>query len=103
MCPNRLIIKVQIKIERVSVLKFLLISDVNNNTKAIKNVYPCFYEIWELKIAKNSFSGNDIDTAYSIQQTNDGGYIVAGYTDSNDGDVSGNHGEADYWIVKLGY
>ncbi len=27
--------------------------------------------------------------------------MVAGYSISNDEDVSGNHGESDYWIVKL--
>ena len=31
------------------------------------------------------------DFAESIQQTKDGGYIVAGVTFSNDGDVFGNH------------
>jgi len=35
------------------------------------------------------------------QKTDDGSYIIAGYTFSNDGDVSGNHGNADLWIVKL--
>ena len=45
--------------------------------------------------------GSDYDNAYSIQQTTDGGFIVAGYSESNDGDVSGNHGDDDYWIVKL--
>jgi hypothetical protein len=28
--------------------------------------------------------------------------VVAGYTYSNDGNVSGNHGQSDYWVVKLG-
>ncbi len=45
--------------------------------------------------------GSGYDYAYSIQQTADGGYIVAGYTNSNNGDVTGNHGNSDYWIVKL--
>ena len=45
--------------------------------------------------------GSSSDYAYSIQQTTDGGYIVAGVSWSNDGDVSGNHGGADYWVVKL--
>ena len=45
--------------------------------------------------------GSDWDDAYSIQQTTDGGYIVAGGPESNDGDVSGNHGFDDYWVVKL--
>jgi len=38
---------------------------------------------------------------YSIKQTSDGGYIMAGKTYSNDGDVSGNHGNGDFWVVKL--
>ena len=48
-----------------------------------------------------SYGGTSDDGAWSIQQTNDGGLIVAGYAESNDGNVSGNHGNADVWIVKL--
>jgi hypothetical protein len=51
---------------------------------------------------QKSLGGTGSDLAYSIQQTNDGGYIVVGNSDSNDGDVSGNHGSIDYWLVKLG-
>ena len=50
---------------------------------------------------QKSLGGSGNDEARSIQQTTDGGYIVAGYSDSNDGDVTGNHGASDYWIVKL--
>ena len=45
--------------------------------------------------------GTDVDLAYSIEQTNDGGYIVVGSSRSSDGDVTFNHGSDDYWIVKL--
>ena len=45
--------------------------------------------------------GTDADYAYSIQQTSGGGYIVAGITVSTDGDVAGNHGNEDAWVVKL--
>ncbi|MGB3155804.1 MAG: hypothetical protein WBB06_14450, partial [Chitinophagaceae bacterium] len=50
--------------------------------------------------------GDNWDQAYSIKQTVDEGYIVAGYSNSStSGDVTGsNHGPAnshDYWIVKL--
>ena len=50
---------------------------------------------------QKSLGGSDSDVANSIIQTNDGGYIVAGFSASNDGDVSGNHGVYDCWIVKL--
>ncbi len=43
------------------------------------------------------------DVAFSVSVTPDGGYIVVGYTESNDGDVSGNHGGADVWVVKPGW
>ena len=50
---------------------------------------------------QKSLGGSGWDTAYDVQQTNDGGYIVAGANNSNDGDVSGNQGGKDFWVVKL--
>ena len=46
--------------------------------------------------------GSEQENGRSIQQTSDGGYIVAGLSESDDGDVTGNHGGYDYWVVKLG-
>src|SRR5688572_16645325 len=37
----------------------------------------------------------------AIEKTVDGGYVVTGYTASNNGDVTGNHGAVDFWVVKL--
>lgn len=50
-----------------------------------------------------SLGGSDYDVPASIQQTTDGGYIVAGYSKSTNGDLTGSnyHGGTDYWIVKL--
>jgi hypothetical protein len=45
--------------------------------------------------------GSGDEYIYSILPNSDGGYILSGGTDSNDGDVSGNHGSVDIWIVKL--
>jgi hypothetical protein len=50
---------------------------------------------------QRSLGGSNLDAASSIQRTSDGGYILAGVTQSNNGDVSGNHGENDFWVVKL--
>jgi len=58
-------------------------------------------------IWKKTFGGSGDDKAYTVQQTTDGGYIVAGASNSAIVDVngtltsSGNHGNSDYWIVKL--
>jgi hypothetical protein len=45
--------------------------------------------------------GTGGDFGLSIQQTADGGYVVASTSASNDGDVTGNHGSFDYWVIKL--
>ncbi|MCC7436869.1 MAG: T9SS C-terminal target domain-containing protein [Armatimonadetes bacterium] len=50
---------------------------------------------------RKSLGGSRDDEANSIAQTGDGGYIVAGYTYSNDGDVTGHHGASDSWVVKI--
>jgi len=47
------------------------------------------------------YGGSGFDVANRVQQTPDGGYIVAGITASNDKDVSVNLGSDDAWILKL--
>jgi len=66
------------------------------------------YDAWVVKINSTGslqwqkcLGGTSFDEAKSIQSTPDGGYIVAGYTQSTNGDVTGNHGGADAWVVKL--
>ncbi|MGG7469299.1 T9SS type A sorting domain-containing protein [Chryseobacterium arthrosphaerae] len=50
---------------------------------------------------QKSLGGSGEDVASSIQQTTDGGYILAGFSDSVNGDVTGNHGKHDFWITKI--
>lgn len=49
------------------------------------------------------YGGSLADNANCVQQTTDGGYIVAAVSASSaSGDVTGtNHGSEDYWIFKL--
>jgi uncharacterized delta-60 repeat protein len=60
------------------------------------------YDIFVLKLFSDgtiewnkTYGGSEDDQAYSIQQTNDGGYLVAGYTESF------GAGVVDSWILKL--
>ncbi|MBP6390398.1 MAG: T9SS type A sorting domain-containing protein [Flavobacteriales bacterium] len=50
---------------------------------------------------QTSIGGSGFERAWAIEPTSDGGYITAGMTESNDGDVTGHHGSADYWVAKL--
>ncbi|MEZ5013415.1 MAG: hypothetical protein R2794_03925 [Chitinophagales bacterium] len=48
----------------------------------------------------HAYGGSGNEWAHSVKQTPDGGYIAAGYTESNNGDVSGKSWIYDYWIIK---
>ncbi|WP_138993144.1 Ig domain-containing protein [Larkinella sp. C7] len=50
---------------------------------------------------QKTLGGTDFDNGRAIKPTSDGGYVVAGDTKSNDGDVSGNHGNSDVWVTRL--
>jgi hypothetical protein len=72
----------------------------------VNNIYSDDYWVVKLDTIGNiqwqkCLGGSFSNGACSIQQTSDGGYIVAGASSSNDGDVTGNHGNMDYWLVKL--
>ena len=50
---------------------------------------------------ENNYGGTNVDNATSVRQTPDGGYIVAGYTNSDNGDVVGHKSGEDFWVLKL--
>ncbi len=47
------------------------------------------------------YGSTGLDYFFSIALTPDGGYLAGGITLGNDGDVLGNHGSGDYWVVKI--
>lgn len=50
---------------------------------------------------QKSLGGTDSEYNSDVQATPDGGCIIVGTSSSFDGDVTGNHGGGDGWIVKL--
>lgn len=47
------------------------------------------------------YGGNNASIAYSVINSYDGGYAIAGFSYASDGDVTGAHGNADCWVVKI--
>ncbi len=94
-------------------------TDGDINARHINNIQHAG-DVWVIKVDKDgniiwerTYGGSYHELANSIEQTNDGGYIFAAETDSNnDGDVVGYHRdnernkyieiqENDGWVVKL--
>jgi hypothetical protein len=48
-----------------------------------------------------NLGGSDFEIGQAAVETPDSNYVVVGYTESTDGDVSGNHGKSDIWAVKF--
>lgn len=66
------------------------------------------YDYWVLKFDTNdelqwnkTYGGSLDDRGNDIIQTQDGGYVIVGYSKSADEDVTANAGAHDLWIVKL--
>ncbi|HKR06942.1 MAG TPA: T9SS type A sorting domain-containing protein [Bacteroidia bacterium] len=64
-------------------------------------------DYWLVKLDSNynlqwekTYGGSLSDWLYSTIQTSDGGFLMTGYTNSNNGNVTGHHGLSDYWVVK---
>jgi len=60
------------------------------------------YDSQNKKVWEKVYGGSDEDCFSKVIETNDGGYIIVGYTSSNDGDIiDGNNGNRDALIVKF--
>jgi hypothetical protein len=86
---------------------FIVVGGSDSNDTDISNNIGT-YDFWVLKISatgslvwEKSFGGDQIDEARAIVRSNDGNYMIAGDTRSNDNDVSNNIGAADLWLIKI--
>lgn len=60
----------------------------------------CFSQAYSIKWQK-CLGGNGKDSSTGVKKTLDNGFVIVGCTNSTSGDVVGNHGAFDGWIVKL--
>lgn len=86
---------------------YILAGYTNSNNGEVTGSHG-LADYWIVKTKQNgdivwqkTFGGSSVDLANSVALTDDGGYIVSGYTYSNNGDITNNYGSNDYWVIKL--
>lgn len=86
---------------------FLVLAVASSTDGDISSNHGMFNDYWLVKLDINgtliwekSLGGGDSDVPFAFKETSDGGFIVGGYSNSTDFDVTGNHGSRDFWIVK---
>ncbi len=65
-------------------------------------------DYWVVKLDSNglmewqkTYGGSGTDICFNVCKGNDGGYLLAGYSYSIDGDITTPLGSSDFWIVKI--
>ncbi len=47
------------------------------------------------------FGGSKADYTHSVQSLPNGDLLITGVTQSNDFDITGNHGDLDFWVIRI--
>jgi len=86
---------------------YLFVGDSWSNNGQV-GINRGFSDVWVVKLDlagnlgwQRSFGGSGFDVACSVVPTQDGGYLIAGSTNSTDGDVAEMQGQGDFWALKL--
>ncbi len=86
---------------------YLIIGSVRSNDLDV-SIDKGAGDLWVIKISpsgdlisEKSFGGSQFDTAEKIINSSDGGYIIAGASRSEDGDVTANEDQNDGWVIKI--
>jgi len=65
-------------------------------------------EFWGTKVDdkgdlqwRGYFGGTNNDRAHAVVQADDGGFVMTGFTESDDYDISNTRGSYDFWVVKV--
>jgi uncharacterized repeat protein (TIGR01451 family) len=84
---------------------FLIVGDTTRNSN---NLLGDSADIWVMKLNKDgeriwskTFGGSGNDRIRKTYLHSDGSFTIIAYSNSNDGDVSGNHGGGDIWVAKI--
>lgn len=74
--------------------------DANGNVGGFSNYWIVKTDAMGNKQWHKTYGGSGADWAHDIVKTTDG-YVIIGRSNSSDGDVTGQHGGMDAWILKI--
>ena len=87
---------------------FICIGSSESNNGDVSGLHDSESDLWVMRISSTGniiwsklYGGTYAEGGQVIKNALDGGYILAGYAQSMDFDVSGNHGYQDIWVVKI--
>jgi hypothetical protein len=88
---------------------FSLDGDVTNKHEV--NGDGTYYEVWVVRLDSNgsivwqrTYGGTEVEEGYSIIPAPDGGFAIAAYAHSQNGDVTDKHngiGNIDIWVLRI--
>lgn len=65
-------------------------------------------EFWGTKIDNQGnlqwrgyYGGTNNDRSHAVVRSDDGGFVMSGFTESNDFDINNSRGSYDFWVVKI--
>ncbi|TDQ32705.1 hypothetical protein CLV82_0538 [Zeaxanthinibacter enoshimensis] len=65
-------------------------------------------EFWATKIGRDGqlewrryYGGTNNDRAHAVARARDGGFVISGFSESDDFDISGSKGSYDFWVIKV--
>ncbi len=87
---------------------FICVGSTNSRDGDVQNRSYDSLDVWVVKLNadgsiawQKTYGGYGNDEGHAITATTDSGFIIAGYTRSNNGQLNNNHGNKDYWIFKI--
>ncbi len=91
---------------------FLDITAANGEGNFGKYGSPAWHgvgEFWGSKIDargnlewRRYFGGSNNDRAHAVVEAHTGGFVMAGFSESDDYDISNSKGSYDFWVIKIG-
>lgn len=87
---------------------YVLVGFTQSNDFDIQTKTDNSYDFWVRRFSSNhtllwskTYGGSSDDRGADIVATQDGGFVIVGYSASNDGDLTQNNGIRDFWVFKI--